>query len=150
MGGAKLSDFSFTQSGGESSKQQCFHRLRGGVNHGCACVREKMWKFLAQFFPQFVIEIHEGLVEQNQFRLLHKSASQCCALLLSSGQFRRSALQEESRQFQQFRYLPHLHFDFGFRQPLHPQRRCNVVENRHVWKVYELLVNHGYVAFLDR
>ncbi|MNT76961.1 hypothetical protein D3C72_2160260 [compost metagenome] len=56
--------------------------------------RKQLAHLLTQFFTQLVIQVYQGLVEQDQFCILDQSPGHRRALLLPPGQLQRQALQK--------------------------------------------------------
>ena len=83
-----------------AAEKERFGRLRRRINEDRTGSREDARQFGAKFFSQFVIEIGEWFVEQDEIRTFHKRARNSCALLLTAGELQRGALQERFK-FQQ-------------------------------------------------
>ena len=120
----------------------------GGREHdGAAAVGEQLRQLVAQLLAQLEVEIGERLVEQNEVGVLDQRAGQRGALLLPAGQLGRAALQHR-RQPQQLGDAVHAAVDLGLRHARDAQRRGDVLEDREVRIVDELLVDHRDVALL--
>ncbi|MNM52434.1 hypothetical protein D3C81_635120 [compost metagenome] len=82
------------QDGGGATQGQCLVRLSGGIHGNAVAGSEQFAHLLAQFFTQFVIQVDQWFVEQNQLGILDQRAGHGRALLLTTGQLQRQALQE--------------------------------------------------------
>ena len=85
-GGAVLQQLARIHHGGVAAQQQRLTRFGGGVNHGGVTAGKQCAKFFTQLFAQFVIQIHQRLVQQHQGGSLGQGAGQGHALLLTAGQ----------------------------------------------------------------
>ena len=116
-------------------------RFRCGIDDRAIPVGKKFWKFVAQFFPEFVIQISQRLVHQNKVSILDQRAGHGRSLLLSSGEFARHALQHRG-QFEEVGNGVYPHIDIASNDAGNPQRRRNVLKYRQVRVIDELLVDH--------
>ena len=142
-----MQQFASIHHRGVAAQQQGFARLGGGIDHGGIRCGKQSREFVAQFFAQLVVQIDQGLVEQQERRVLGQGARQRHPLLLAARQSCRVAIQK--------------HLDVQLlRQGLHPLRhigvaaqlqgRGDVVEDRHGGVIDELLVDHGHIALAHR
>lgn len=76
-----------------TAEQKRLVRLRRRVDKDCAGLRENLGQFRPQFFPQFVVEIGQWLVQQHKPRILDDGTCQRRALLLTAGQMQRRSLE---------------------------------------------------------
>ena len=79
--------------------------------------------------------------------ILDQGARHRGALLLAAGKLRRTPVQHRGYAHH-FGHLSDAAADLVTAEARHPQRRGNIVENRHVRIVDELLVDHRHVALL--
>ncbi|MNS71529.1 hypothetical protein D3C72_1049010 [compost metagenome] len=79
--------------GGGAAQSQRLVGLGGGIHGNAVACREQFAQFLAQALAQFVVEVDQWLVEQNQRGILDQRPGHCRALLLATGQLQRQALQ---------------------------------------------------------
>jgi hypothetical protein len=110
-------------------------------------VREQTRQLVAQFLAQLVIEVGERLIQQDEVGILHERAGDRRALLLSARQLRGLALQHRC-QAQQLGDRLDAALDLVVADSADPQRRRDVLIDREVWVVDELLIDHGDVALL--
>ncbi|MNQ47449.1 hypothetical protein D3C85_612930 [compost metagenome] len=110
---------------------------------------EQLAHFLAQLFAQFVVEVDQRLIEQDQLGILDQRAGHSGALLLTAGQLQRIALQK-LLDAQHLRGFLHFAVDDLFRHTGLTQRRGDVFEHGHRRVVDELLIDHRHVAQTHR
>ncbi|MNJ42700.1 hypothetical protein D3C77_376750 [compost metagenome] len=120
-GGAALHDTAFMKDGGGAPQGQRFVRLGSGINGNAVARSEQFAHFLAQFFTQLVIEVHQRLIEQDQLGILDQRPGHGRALLLATGKFQWQTLQE-GLDAQHLCGLMHLVANFFLAHPRLTQR----------------------------
>ncbi|MNO87148.1 hypothetical protein D3C76_785660 [compost metagenome] len=110
---------------------------------------EQLAHFLAQLFAQFVVEVDQRLIEQDQFGILDQRPGHGRALLLATGQFQGITLQE-FLDAQHLRGFQHLALDLLIGDTGLAQRRGDVLEDGHGRVIDELLIHHRHVAQAHR
>lgn len=77
-----------------AAQLQGFLRLGGGVDHRRVAFLQELQQLRAQFLAELVVEIDQRLVEQQQGSVLGERTGEGNPLLLATGEFRRSPLEE--------------------------------------------------------
>ncbi len=95
LGGLAALDYPpLMKNGGGATQGQGLVGLGGGIYRDGVARLEQFTHFLTQLFAQFVVQVDQRLIEQNQFSVFHQGAGHGGALLLATGQFQGVALQE--------------------------------------------------------
>ena len=140
-GRPNLGDPAFVQGDGRAPEQQRFRRLGRRVDKNGAGLGEYARQFLAQLLAQLIVEIGQGLIEQDQSGPFYESAGDGGALLLTAGQLRGQALKKivEPQQTRRFRYA---RVNFGAADAGHAKRGGDVLVDRERGIIDELLIDH--------
>ncbi len=145
----ELRNAPFGKSGCVAAQQQGLMGLSGRVNEDGARCGEQARQFGSKFLAQFVVEIGQRLVEQNQLGILDNRSCQSRSLLLAARKAEWHAVQI-GRQLQQGGSVADRLVDGGLVLAGDTQRRSDVFVDRHRGVVDELLVHHRDVALLYR
>ncbi len=124
-------------------------RLGGGVDHDGLPAAENLLKLQPQLFPEFVVQIHQRLVQQQQFGVFHQGPGDGGALLLPAGKLRRQPVQQ-GVDAEHGRRLPDAPVDLGGIFAANFQGGGDIVVNGEGRVVDELLVDHGHAALAHR
>lgn len=150
LGGlAALDHPALVENRGGTAQGQGFVGFGGGVDGDGVTRLEQLAHFLAQFFAQFVVQVHQGLIEQNQLGILDQRPGHGGALLLAAGEFQGVTL-EEFLDAQHFRGFEDFALDLLGRDSGLAQRRGDVLEHGHGRVVDELLIDHRHIAQAHR
>ena len=128
-----------------AAQEQRLHGLGGGVDDDGPAAGEEGRQLDPQLLAQLVVEVDQGLVQEEEPGLLGQRPADGGALLLAARQRRWQPVQEMV-DAQEPRHLPDPAVDLGTRSPGQAQRRGDVLEHRERGIVDELLVDHGDVA----
>ena len=144
-----LHDAAFVHQRGMAAEQQGLDRLGGGIDHRAVAAGEQLRQLVAQLLAQLVVEIGERLVEQHEIGVLDERPGDRGALLLAAGQLVRHAPQHR-RDAHQLGDPGDPVVELALRHPGDPQGRGDVLVDREVRVVDELLIDHRDVALLHR
>ena len=147
-GRAELGDATFGQGGDIAAQQKRFLGFRGGVDKDRAGSFENFRNLDPQLFAQLVVEVGQRLIEQHQTGILDQRPRQRTALLLTTRQFQRLALQHRG-ELHQLRGFAHAGVDLGLVHAHQLHRRGDVVIHAHRRVVDELLIHHRDLAILN-
>ena len=147
-GRPELGDAALVQRRRVAAEEQRFGRLGGRVDDDAVAAGEELRQLVAQLLAQLVVEVGERLVEEDEVGILDEGARDRGALLLAAGKLVRAAAaasasgaaaRRPARRARSISAAPHAG---------DAQRRGDVLEDREIRVVDELLVDHGDVALL--
>ena len=125
-GRSELGDPALAEGRGGAAEEQRLDRLGGRIDHDAAAAGEELRQLVAKLLAKLVVEIGQGLVEQDEVRLLDQRAGNRRPLLLASGEFGGTPLQHrpETEQLRGF-IDPALDLLSGQRRRRAAARRCS-------------------------
>ena len=126
-----------------------FGLIMGNINHGDSCPLLDLLDLKAHGFPQFCIQVAQGLVQQEKPRLCHQGPGQGDPLLLSAGKLVWQTLRV-LRQMHGFQHFSDSLPDFLLRLFLDLQRIGHIFKNIHMRPDGITLKHHADTPFFRR